>query len=310
MKSPSFPLVLIAAVVFIAVAAPAPLSATGTIKGKVTDSGGQPLSGVKITLLDETRGQTYDLNTDKKGNYFMMGIAPADYKLKVEKAGFQVLEGRVTIMPGRENVYDAVLAATAPPVAKPEWEGKNLLANELFKQGKYDEAAAAYRDILATNPALAAIHFNLGNCAYNLERYDEAVAYFKDAVRLKPDFFEAYTNLANAYGKLKKFDEAIPIFEEAARAHPENGRVFSALGLLYLNTGQGAKAVENLETAAALQPDEPFTFYSLGIAHTQAGAYAKAIAAYEKYIGLTRDPREVERVKGIIEQLRPLIKTG
>jgi len=295
---------------FLSVPAPAlsSMGAVGTIKGKVADPGGKPVADVKITLVDPSRGQTYVMKTDRKGNYFLMGISPAEYRLKLEKPGFQLLEGRVSIAPGQNSVFDAVLAPEVKQAVKPEWEDANIRANELFKGGRYEEAAAAYKDILAANPNLGAIHFNLGNCAYNLQRYEEAIASFKEAVRLKPDFFDAYTNMANAYGKLKKTDEAIPIFEEAIRIHPENARLFSALGLLYLNAGEGAKAVESLEKASVLDPAQPFTFYSLGIAYTQTAAYAKAVAVYERYIALIQDAKEIERVKGLIEQLKALEK--
>ena len=82
----------------------------------------------------------------------------------------------------------------------------------------------------------------------------------------------------------------------------------AALKLLCLNAGEGAKAVESLEKASVLDPAQPFTFCSLGIAHTQTAAYAKAVAAYEKYIALIQDAREIERVQGLIEQLKALEK--
>lgn len=308
MKSRQFLAIPIFLFLFVVAAVPPALAVTGAIKGKVADPDGKPVADVKITLVDPARGQTYVMKTDRKGNYFLMGISPADYKLKLEKSGFQPLEGRVSISPGQNSVFDAVLAPEVKQAVKPEWEDKNIRANELFQEGRYEEAAAAYKDILSANPGLAAIHFNLGNCAYNLQRYEEAVASFKEAIRHKPDFFDAYTNLANAFGKLKKFDEAIPVFEEAIRAYPENARLFSALGLLYLNAGEGAKAVASLEKASALDPAQPFTYYSLGIAHTQTAAYAKAVAAYEKYIALIQDVKEIERVKGLIEQLKALEK--
>lgn len=281
---------------------------TGSIKGRVADADGKPLADVKITLLDPARGQTYVTRTDRKGNYFLMGIYPAEYRLKLEKPGFQPLEGRVSIAPGLNSVFDAVLAPVVAQAVKPEWEAANIKANGLFGQGRFEEAAAAYRDILAANPNLAVIHFNLGNCAYNLQRYEEAVASFREAVRLRPDFFDAYVNMANAYGKLKGFGEAIPVFEQAILAYPENARLLSSLGLLYLNAGEGAKAVECLEKATALAPGEPFSFYSLGIAYTQTSAYAKAVAAYERYIALIDDAREIDRIKGLVVQLKALVK--
>ena len=74
---------------------------TGTIKGRVTDGDGKPLKDVGITLKDETRGQVYTMKTDKKGNYYLMGIVPADYRMKFEKAGFQDLMGVVAVAPDK-----------------------------------------------------------------------------------------------------------------------------------------------------------------------------------------------------------------
>jgi len=114
--------------------------------------------------------------------------------------------------------------------------------------------------------------------------------------------------LANASGRLRRFDEAIPLIEDAIRAYPANATLFSSLGLLYLNSGQGAKAADCLEKAVAINPTNPTGYNSLGIAYTQTGDYARAIENYEKYLTLVSDAKEAERVKGIIEQLKPLVK--
>jgi tetratricopeptide (TPR) repeat protein len=281
---------------------------TGSIKGTVTDADGQPLKDVNITLKDETRGQAYTMKTDKKGNYHLAGITPADYRLKFEKVGYQSLEGTVTITPDKENVFDAVLGPEAKKPAKPAWEEKNLRAHDLYVQNKFEEALALYREILAADPNVAFIHFNAGNCYYHLQNYEAAVQAFREAVRLRPDFFEAYTNLANTCGKLKRFDEAIPLLENAIRSYPANSALFSSLGLLYLNSGQGAKAAACLEKAVALNPKNPSSCHSLGLAYTQTGDYARAIENYEKYVRLISDAKEIERVRGVIERLKSLAK--
>lgn len=284
------------------------IAVTGSIKGTVTDADGQPLKDVNIRLKDETRGQAYTMKTDKKGNYHLAGITPADYRLKFEKVGYQSLEGTVTITPDKENVFDAVLGPEAKKPAKPAWEEKNLRAHDLYVQNKFEEALALYREILAADPNVAFIHFNAGNCYYHLQKYEAAVQAFREAVRLRPDFFEAYTNLANTCGKLKRFDEAIPLLEDAIRSYPANGALFSSLGLLYLNSGQGAKAAACLEKAVALNPKSPSSYHSLGLAYTQTGDYARAIENYEKYVRLISDAKEIERVRGVIEQLKSLAK--
>jgi len=281
---------------------------TGKIKGKVLDANGEPLRDVTVTLQDQTRGQTLAIKTDKNGSYALTGIVPSDYRLKFEKEGYQTLQGTVSITSGKENVFDAVLLPEVRKPAKPAWEDKNLRAHYLYIQKKFAEALALYQEILAINPNLAFVHFNIGNCHYHLQDFEAALRSFREAVRLKPDFFEAYTNLANTYGKLKRYDEAIPVIENAIRSHPANGPLFLSLGLLYLDSGQGAKAIKCLEKAVSADPKNPSGYNSLGLAYARTGDYARAVESYEKYLGLVSNPGEVERVRGLIEQLKPLIK--
>ena len=282
--------------------------AGGIIKGKVTDPDGNPVKDVRITLHDTTREKTYILKTDKKGGYVHRGIDPSDYVMKLEKEGYLPLEGQVLIVAKPEVVRNAVLAPVAERPAKPAWEGTNLEANRLYKEGRYEEALKLYRDILGGNAGLAQIQFNAGNCLFHLERYEEALDAFKEAIRLKPDFFDAYTNLAGTFGKLKKFDEAVPLFERALAAYPESPALLSSAGLLYLSSGRSDKAVEYLKKAASLDPDARHHYDSLGIAYTREGDLAAAVQSYEKFLALNTDPAEAARVRGIVGRLKALIK--
>jgi len=283
---------------------------TGTIKGKVTDPERKPLKDVNITLKDEAQGRAYSTKTDKNGNYYLKGIVPADYRLTFEKDGYRSLEGPVSITSGTESDFDTILipAPAAAKPAQPSWQEKNLKAHDLYVEQRFGEALALYREILASNPNVAFIHFDAGNCSFHLQDYEAAIKSFLEAVRLNPGFIEAYTNLANTYARLKRFDEGIPVLENAIRTNPANGRLFISLGLLYFESGQEAKAVKYLEKAVAIEPKNPAAHYSLALACARAGAYAKAIESYEKYAGLISDEKEIGRVKEIIEELKPLVK--
>jgi tetratricopeptide (TPR) repeat protein len=299
---------LLALFAILVLAAPLLFSQTGGLKGRITDATGQPLEGVKITLLDPSRGQTYTRTTDKNGKYSFKDIFPSEYRLKLEIEGFQGLEVRMNVAPGRAGVYDTALR---PEVKKPEppaWRDKGLRANELYAQQKYGEALALYREILDRNPELAVIHFDAGNCLYHLEEYDAAIKAFREATRLKPDFAEAYTNLANSFAKLKKYDEAIPILENALRLTPGTSGLFLSIGRLYLSSGQASKAAYYLEKATMLNPKSALAYHSLGVAYAQTEEYSRAIENYEKYIGLITDAKEIDRVKAIVDRLKPLVK--
>ena len=52
-------------------------------------------------------------------------------------------------------------------------------ANELYDQGKYDDAAAAYNAGLVDKPDSPELHFNLGDATYKQGKYADAVSAFQ-----------------------------------------------------------------------------------------------------------------------------------
>jgi hypothetical protein len=59
------------------------------IQGTVTDSGGGLVPEAKITLLNTETGKVQETTTSVDGFYRLSGLAPAKYKLTVEKAGYK-----------------------------------------------------------------------------------------------------------------------------------------------------------------------------------------------------------------------------
>ena len=306
MKKLVLPILLAAGSVFLS--AIGLFGAVATVTGKVTDTAGQPLADVGVTLVNEVRGLNYAGKTDKDGAYSFSDVVPAEYRLKFAKDGYENLQGIISVVARKENVFNATLRGLAGKPAPPSWQEKNVHAHDLYVQNKYAEALAVYREILGADPKVAFINFDAANCMYHLQDYEGAVQSYREAIRLSPDFAEAYSNLANTYIRLKKFDEGIAYFEGAVRSSAATGALFYGLGVLYLNSGQAAKSVRYLEKFALLEPKNPSAYYSLGAACAQAGDLARAIESYDKYIGLITDEREIERIRGVIEELKSRLK--
>jgi tetratricopeptide (TPR) repeat protein len=288
--------------------APFLFSGALSVRGTVTGQGGKPVLDVAVTLDDASGQKAAAAKTDAEGNYVLTGIAPGNYILRFEKEGYRTLQGKVFVGPRERNVFNVILEPGTVGPARPAWDEKSVRAHDLYARGEYGEALALYNEILAADPNVAFIRFDAGNCQFHLQDFEAALASYLEAVRLNPEFFEAYTNLARTYAKLKRSAEAIPFFENAIRSHPAGGQLYLPLGLLYLDSGEDAKAILYLEKAAELEPKNPAVFYALGRARAQTGGYAGAVESYEKYIGLVSDEKEIERVRGIIEELKLRIR--
>lgn len=124
----------------------------------------------------------------------------------------------------------------------------------LHAQGRLDEAAAAYRDVLATG-----MHFG---AAYNLSliyalqgRFDEALAPALQAVELDPSSAEAQDHAGGVLVNLGRHGQALPYFEAALRIKPHFVRAYNNLGAALVALDRSQEAVNWLERAVALRPD-------------------------------------------------------
>lgn len=68
-------------------------------------------------------------------------------------------------------------------------------ANQLYSDGKYTEAIAAYESILASRSESAALYYNLGNSYYKSGMIPQAILNYERALRLEPNDEDVAFNL-------------------------------------------------------------------------------------------------------------------
>jgi len=77
------------------------------LTGTVTDPSGADVPNAKVTVLDSAKGLQRSVVTDEHGFYRLSGLAPANYKLSVEHAGFQTeVVPSATLTVGQTLVLD------------------------------------------------------------------------------------------------------------------------------------------------------------------------------------------------------------
>src|SRR5262249_19085208 len=60
--------------------------ASGTVKGVCKDATGAPIADGLVVWANQDNGQKYTLKTNKKGEYFSLGIAPGSYVVTLYKS--------------------------------------------------------------------------------------------------------------------------------------------------------------------------------------------------------------------------------
>jgi tetratricopeptide (TPR) repeat protein len=129
------------------------------------------------------------------------------------------------------------------------------LSHILRRQGDTEAAVACLRQCLCRLPEFAEGHYNLGNNLAALGRLPEAVTHYQEAIRIKPEFAEAHNNLASTLLLLEQPDEAIGHLESALRLRPDYTEAHCNLGNAYRDLGRFAEAVRSYERSLELQPD-------------------------------------------------------
>ncbi len=77
--------------------------------------------------------------------------------------------------------------------------------NNLYKNGKYEEAVQAYQSVLQSKMHSAELYYNLGNCYYKLNKTGPAIFNYEKALILSPNNKEVLNNLD--FAKKKTVDE-------------------------------------------------------------------------------------------------------
>jgi len=81
----------------------------GRLSGMVTDPSGAALTGANVRLLDENNGVLAQTTTESNGQYNFSGVSTGNYRVEVERQGFQknVITG-LNVAPG-ENQFNTQL---------------------------------------------------------------------------------------------------------------------------------------------------------------------------------------------------------
>lgn len=129
-----------------------------------------------------------------------------------------------------------------------------LRAHDLVRQGRLEEAIAAYEQAIAENPFDAYLHLALGSVYQELGRIDEAVAEYEQAVDLNDQDADLRITLALAYLDAGRDEDAAAVLRETGEQFAANAALQFTLAQLFMNMGLTEDAQAAMERLQALQP--------------------------------------------------------
>jgi len=188
----------------------------------------------------------------------------------------------------RGQTADAFCYLTRAAAVRPGVAAMQILrGNALVALGRFQEAEAAARGILAVQPDHFDTANNLGIALYQQERNDEAVVVFRALLTKKPDHAPAWFNLAKPLHQLGRLEEAEAALRAALRHAPPTtppvwiANIVHRLGELLIERDRPEEALALMRDMAARRPDLPGLPWNTSLLLLQLGDYASGWKAYE-----------------------------
>jgi tetratricopeptide (TPR) repeat protein/uncharacterized protein (AIM24 family) len=111
-------------------------------------------------------------------------------------------------------------------------------------------------------------------------KLDDAQAAFRAALALDADNPRVLALLGLAHFRGNQYERARAIYEELVERLPTDASYRLNLGLVYLKLGDASKAIHSLEASRALDPSAGRAVSYLGLAYARAGRYVEAYRAF------------------------------
>jgi tetratricopeptide (TPR) repeat protein len=348
----SIPLLLLAALVVVVVAfGSTPAQAqNGTVRGVARDMQGNPMVGATVEMVNKENGRRYTFKTNKKGEYFSIGILYGTYDFTLSKDGQKLFAATGVRVPAfDETVVDFDLrkiATEQAPEMTPEekkeqqeaikkQEIRNQLNDKLAASkaaedaGNLDQAVQLLREASQLEPDQPAIWVHLGdllrlsaNKATDVseknKRFAEAIDAYQKSLALKPAG-GAYNNMADALIKSGKTQEGIAAYNKAVEIDPLNaGQYYYNMGAVLTNTGKIDEALAAFDKAIAADPKRADAFYWKGVnllgKATLKGnkmvAPEGTAEAFNQYLALEPNGKFAEPAKQMLASIGAPIETS
>ena len=277
----------------------------GVIKGQVLDDAGQPLEGVKIRLVNVDRGREVVLTTGKDGRFYRRGLQAVEYKMTVEKDGYQSINDAVKLVAGTDRNFDFKLAKAAAGGSKEFQAGVAA-----FNAGNFDQAVTQFQAAIAQAPAVPALHVNLALAYFRLNRQADAVASLEQAAALGPGDAAIQYQLGSAYVDMQAYDKAVAALQRGLATKPDLAKdplaaeATATLGAVYFAQGKVPEAEAEFQRVLAATPKHAAATLGMAKVFFSRNEVPKALEWFERVVADHPGTPEATQAATFIKELR------
>jgi len=290
----------------------------GRLGGVVLDLEGKPIVGVdvSVTYTRETNLK-FEAKTDKKGEWSLLGLGTGAWTLTAAAPGYDPVTQSVQV--SQLNVNPKVVIhlrkASRPGGAFVEDE-KTLeileRGNQLYKDGKYDEAIVAFQEFRSLNPKAYQVDLNIADCLREKGEYDKAIETYNSVITVasadlvvgREIVAKAQAGIGNTYLKQNKIQEAQEFFQKSVENSPKDEILAYNVGEIYFSNGNMDEALKYFGIAAQITPNWPDPYLKLAYVYLNKGDNPNAIAQLEKFLTLEPEGERAGLARNILNAIK------
>ena len=179
-------------------------------------------------------------------------------------------------------------------------------AEEHCKNLRWNEAKAAYEEIIKSGCQDSAVYYQLGYVFYQLKMYREALLIFEKATDLGFEDAIVYYYKGYILHLLGNLEDALVAYEQAIQRDQTRATFYSSKGTVLRDLKHYAEALDAFKQAISLSPNVPIFYINQGEVYLAIRAFKEASEAYESAIHLTKNDRL--RAKAYVGKANALLR--
>jgi tetratricopeptide (TPR) repeat protein len=309
------------ATLLVALASPAATSqtATGQIKGTVTDTG-SPLAGVEIRLANVNAGRSFKIKTDDLGAFGVETAPFGDYEVEIISAGGdKLLTEQITIYASGSPAIAIVKIDVSESKISSLPSDQTPIPGQPVPGSKTKYTKQEIKDIKAKNERTSEMNVLIlqANAALLNENWRDAVAPLQQLTGMDPDNWEYFSGLGDAQYHLGQYQEAIGSYEialllagdpgtvnpsdgwmDATKKKTRIGHLLNNEGNVYSELHKTKEALAAYNKSAAIDPEPKLAYFNLCVTRYNLKKVEGAVTACDKAIAVDPGKAEIYYFKG------------
>jgi tetratricopeptide (TPR) repeat protein len=163
------------------------------------------------------------------------------------------------------------------------------------KNNDYSGAESEFHQAIRLKANDACAHYNLGNSLCKQGKLEEAIAAYREAISLKPDHAEHHNELAWSLilppnRPQRDYDEGLVQARKAVELAPKKGDFANTLALAEYRSSHWARAIAACERSMALRNGgDASDWFFLAMAHARKSEQDPARTWFDKAVSWTKD---------------------